>query len=242
MAQSAVPAQIVVTGRGLEDTPATPAYGTREIGRERLTASASGRIEDALAAVAGFQQFRRSDSRSSNPSAQGVTLRALGGNATSRTLVLLDGVPMADPMFGYVPLSALAPERLASARVTRGGGAGAFGAGAVAGTIELTSADARTLGLVGASALANDRGESELSGTLAPQLGRGFAVLSGRWDRGQGFWMTPEAQRVPASVRARFDSWSADSTCPAGVRITLECGTKRFISNNWYTDETINAL
>ena len=36
----------------------------------------------------------------------------------------------------------LAPERLASVRVTRGGGSGAFGAGAVAGTIELTSADA----------------------------------------------------------------------------------------------------
>lgn len=221
-AQTAEPEQIVVTGHGLESTPATPAYGSIEIGRERLTSASSGRIEDALAAVAGFQQFRRSDSRSSNPSAQGVTLRALGGNATSRTLVLLDGVPMADPMFGYVPLSALAPERLASARVTRGGGAGAFGAGAVAGTIELTSADARTLGLVNASALVNDRGESELSGTLAPELGRGFAVVSARWDRGQGFWMTPEAQRVPASARARFDSWSTSARLVMPLGDTLE--------------------
>ncbi len=52
--------------------------------------------------VAGFQEFRRSDSRSSNPTAQGVTLRALGGNASSRALVLLDGVPMVDPFFGHV--------------------------------------------------------------------------------------------------------------------------------------------
>jgi vitamin B12 transporter len=88
--------EIIVTGRGLAETPATPAYGVQEIGRERLNSSASGRIEDVLSAAAGFQQFRRSDSRSSNPSAQGVTLRALGGNATSRTLVLLDGVPMAE--------------------------------------------------------------------------------------------------------------------------------------------------
>ncbi|HBQ54524.1 MAG TPA: hypothetical protein DD790_08550, partial [Erythrobacter sp.] len=63
--------------------------------------------------VAGFQQFRRSDSRSANASAQGATLRALGGNATSRALVLLDGVPMSDPFFGYIPFSAIAPERLA---------------------------------------------------------------------------------------------------------------------------------
>ena len=218
---------IVVTGRGLEATPATPAYGVQEIARDRLTSSASGRIEDVLSSAAGFQQFRRSDSRSSNPSAQGVTLRALGGNATSRTLVLLDGVPMADPMFGYIPLSAIAPERLASVRVTRGGGAGAFGAGAVAGTIELTSADADTLGLVSGSALADDRGETELSGTLAPTLGRGFAVLSGRWDRGQGFWMTPSAQRVPASVRARYDSWSASARLVAAAGRRYRTATAR---------------
>ena len=207
----AVPADpdvIVVTGRGLADTPASPAYDTVTIDREALLASASGRIEDALSSVAGFQQFRRSDSRSSNPSAQGVTLRALGGNATSRALVLLDGVPMIDPFFGYVALSALAPERLASARVTRGGGSGPFGAGALAGTIELTSAEAAKLGPVSGSAAVDDRGETELAATLAPRLGGGFAALSGRWDRGQGFWTTPDSQRVPASVRARYDSWS----------------------------------
>jgi len=109
--QPAATQQIVVTGRGLDVTPATPAYDTQQIGRDAILSTSSGRLEDALENVAGFQQFRRSDSRSSNPSAQGVTLRALGGNATSRALVLLDGVPMTDPFFGYVPLSAMAPER-----------------------------------------------------------------------------------------------------------------------------------
>ena len=200
--------EIIVTGTGLPPPPATPAYGSTVITAERLSSSASGRIEDALGSVAGFQQFRRSDSRSANPSAQGVTLRALGGNATSRSLVLLDGVPMADPFFGFVPLSAIAPERLRSARVTRGGGSGAFGSGAVAGTIELDSAGPAELGLLRGEALSNDRGETTLSGTLAPRLGAGFAVVSARWDRGQGFWTTPLSQRVPASVRAGYDGWS----------------------------------
>ena len=204
---SAAP-DIIVTGRGLAEAPGAPAYDRQTIDAERLSSTASGRIEDALSSVAGFQQFRRSDSRSTNPSAQGVTLRALGGNATSRSLVLLDGVPMADPFFGYIPLSAIAPERLASARVTRGGGSGAFGSGAVAGTIELDSAGPRQLGLISGEALIDDRGESTLSATLAPELGAGFAVVSARWDRGQGFWTTPIAQRVPASVRARYDGWS----------------------------------
>lgn len=221
--EGATPADvIVVTGRGLEHTPATPAYSALEIERDALTRAPSGRIEDALASVAGLQQFRRSDSRSANPSAQGVTLRALGGNATSRALVLLDGVPMADPFFGYIPFSALAPERLASARVTRGGGSGPFGAGALAGTIELTSADATALGPVGGSAMLNDRGESELSATLAPNLGEGFAALSGRWDRGQGFFTTPDNQRTPASVRAGYESWSAQARAVAALSAQTE--------------------
>ncbi len=212
LAQDEQPApvdDIIVTGRGLADPSSTPIYSVRTLGRDQIGQSASGRIEDVLSSVAGFQQFRRSDSRSSNPSAQGVTLRALGGNATSRALVLLDGVPLGDPFFGYVPLSAIDPSQLSSVRVTRGGGHGAFGGGALAGTIELTSANARELGSLNGAAFVNNRGESELSASIAPQAGGGHAVLAGRWDRGQGFWTTPSDQRVPASARARFESWSA---------------------------------
>ena len=199
--------EIIVTGEGLEPALSNAVYATTVLDREQITTSASGRIEDVLANVAGFQQFRRSDSRSSNPSAQGVTLRALGGNATSRALVLLDGVPIADPFFGFIPLSSISPDTLGQIRVTRGGGSGPFGSGALAGTIELESADARTLGPVSASLIANEREETELTGAVAQELGGGFAVLSGRWDRGQGFFTAPDGQRVPASARAGFDNW-----------------------------------
>ena len=200
---------IVVTGRGLDPALSTGIYATTTLEREVIITSASGRIEDVLRNVAGFQQFRRSDSRSSNPSAQGVTLRALGGNATSRALVLLDGVPLADPFFGYIPLSAIAPETLGTIRVTRGGGSGPFGAGALAGTIELESAEPGATGPFLGNLAINDRAETEASGVLTQRLGQGFAVASGRWDRGQGFFTTPDAQRVPATARAGFDSWNA---------------------------------
>src|SRR3546814_3261370 len=58
---------IIVTGAGLPLPPGTPAYGSVTIGRERLTDDASGRVETVLGDVAGFVQFRRSDSRSANP-------------------------------------------------------------------------------------------------------------------------------------------------------------------------------
>lgn len=213
---------IIVTGKGLEQTSGNPAYGSVEIDSDRLTTDASGRIENILGDVAGFQQFRRSDSRSSNPSAQGATLRALGGNASSRTLVLLDGVPQADPFFGYIPFSAITPERLSSVRITRGGGNGAFGAGAVAGTIELNSATRDDLPRFAASALYGSNDATELAAGLAADLGGGFVSVSGRWDRGEGFYTTPRASRLPTDVRAGYESWSTGLRAVAPLSPTLE--------------------
>ncbi len=220
---------IVVTGMGLDAPPAETAYDTQIIGREQLVTAPSGRIEDALSSIAGFQQFRRSDSRSANPSAQGATLRSLGGNATSRALVLLDGVPMADPFFGFIPFSAIAPERLASVRVTRGGGSGPFGAGALAGAIEMLSAGAADLDNFEGQFLVNNRGESEASASLTSDLGAGFGTISGRWDRGQGFWTTPLADRVPASARASFDSYSFQARGVAPLSDTIELQARGLI-------------
>ncbi len=213
---------IIVTGRGLKAPVGIEAYDSVVITRERLSLNASGRIEDVLGDVAGFQQFRRTDSRAANPTSQGATLRALGGNASSRALVLLDGVPQADPFTGYIPYSALRPERLASARVTRGGGAGAFGVGAVAGTIELASAGPDDLPPVSARVSGGSRNASEVSGGITQQLGAGFASIHAGWDRGDGYVLIPKAQRGTADVPARYDAWSVALRGVAAINPDLE--------------------
>lgn len=199
---------IIVTGRGLSVAAGSEAYGSVVISRDRLALSASGRIEDILRDVAGFQQFRRSDSRAANPTSQGATLRALGGNASSRALVLLDGVPQADPFAGYVPFSALRPERLSSVRVTRGGGAGAFGVGALAGTIELNSGGPDVVSATSARVALGSDNARELSAGVVRSLGGGFASINAGWDRGDGYFLVPPAQRGRADVPARYDAWS----------------------------------
>ncbi len=224
---------IIVLGESLPLPPGTPAYGSVTIDRDRLRNNASGLLENALEDIAGFQQFRRSDSRSANPSAQGATLRALGGNASSRTLVLLDGVPVADPFFGYIPFSALVPERLSLIRVTRGGGVGAFGAGAVAGTVEMASATREDLSLIDASAFYGSHEATSLSGTVSPNVGAGFVSVSGRWDRGDGFWTTPASQRVTASVTARYENWSGSvrAVAPLGSDFQIQARALVFRDN-----------
>ncbi len=213
---------IIVTGRGLDAAIGIEAYDSVVIARNRLALNASGRIEDVLGDVAGFQQFRRTDSRAANPTSQGATLRALGGNASSRALVLLDGVPQADPFTGYIPYSALRPERLASARVTRGGGAGAFGVGAVAGTIELASGGPDDLPGVSARAFGGSRDASEIAGGVVQRLGEGFASVNAGWDRGDGYLLIPKSQRGAADVPARYDAWSVALRGVAPVNPDLE--------------------
>ena len=201
------PMEIVVTA--LKQPKGDAAYDIVTIDRARLTGTASNRIEDALRDVAGFQQFRRTDSRTANPTSQGATLRALGGNASARALVLLDGAPVADPFAGYIPWFALAPERFGAVRVTRGAGAGAFGTGALAGTIELLSADAATLPGLQAQAEYGSRNALSVQGVASARLGDGSASVFGRYDSGDGYVIIPDGQRGPADIAARYAQGSA---------------------------------
>jgi outer membrane receptor protein involved in Fe transport len=135
---------IVVTGQALSDPPSEQAFHVDVITASELNNAPAQGLDEILKRVPGLQLFRRSDSTSGHPTSQGVTLRALGGNASSRALLILDGVPQADPFGGWVNWPAYDPAGLAEVRIVRGGGSLPYGPGAIAGVIEmrsLTSAD-----------------------------------------------------------------------------------------------------
>ncbi|QYE36606.1 TonB-dependent receptor [Polymorphobacter sp. PAMC 29334] len=213
--------EIVVTG--LPIAKGDTAYDIVSLGHDQLATSASNRIEDVLRDVAGFQQYRRTDSRTANPTSQGATLRSLGGNASSRALVTLDGAPVADPFAGYIPWFALAPERLGNVRVTRGAGAGAFGSGALAGTIELSSADSATLPGMQAELDFGSRNSLTASAVGSTTLGTGAVSLFGRYDRGDGYVIIPANQAGPADIPARYAQGSLgfDASIPVGDETKL---------------------
>jgi outer membrane receptor protein involved in Fe transport len=215
--------EIIVTGRGLAPAAGEGVFDTIVIERDRLAGSASGRLEEVLRDVPGFQLFRRSDSRSANPTSQGATLRALGGNASSRVLLVLDGVPQTDPFGGWVSWPAYHPERLGEARVTRGGGSGVHGPGALAGTIELASATPAELrGAQGRLAYGSRDGFDAFAGLGLP-LGGGFVAVSGAWQRGDGFVPIVREQRGPADRPSPYEQMSlavrAVAPLPGGMEL-----------------------
>ncbi len=178
---------IVVTGRGLDTDPQARGYDVVILDRDRLTSTASNRLEDALADIAGLQSFRRSDSRSANPTSQGESLRGIGGNAASRALLILDGVPQGDPFAGWIAFPAYANDRLGSIRVVRGGGSGLWGPGALTGTIELTSATPDQLAPISAALAYGSRNAVDASAAATLRNAGGFATLSAQYQRGDGF-------------------------------------------------------
>ncbi|MBU7587799.1 MAG: TonB-dependent receptor [Sphingopyxis terrae] len=217
------PQDIIVTGGGLlsgsGDAGQTVAVLTD------LDPGLGARVENRLRDEAGLVQFRRSDSRSAHPTSQGVTLRGLGGNASSRALVTLDGVPQADPFGGWVAWSAYDAIRLGGVAITRGGGSGADGPGALAGTVALYSQ--MTDG--GEASLAyGSRDGWDAAFSVGTRLGDGQVAVDGRYSRGDGFVPVVERQRGSADraapyrqgglgVRLRFDT-GPDSRIEASVR------------------------
>ena len=222
--------EIVVTGRGLDRAAGEDVYDTVVIGRERLTGSASGRLDEILKEVPGFQLFRRSDARSANPTSQGATLRALGGNASSRALLILDGVPQTDPFGGWINWPAYDPERLGQVRVVRGGGSGAAGPGALAGTIELMSADPGDLAGVGASIAYGSRDSLDARIGTGVTLGSGFVTASSNYGRGEGFVPVVEPQRGPVDRRSPYEhgSLSLRGVAPVGQGTELQANALLF--------------
>ena len=130
---------IVVTGKALTDPAAGHVYQIDDLKAQDLRDNPSHSLDQVLKQVAGLQLFRRSDSTSGHPTSQGVTLRALGGNASSRALLILDGVPQTDPFGGWVNWPAYDPAGLGRVQIVRGGGSVANGNGALAGTIDMES-------------------------------------------------------------------------------------------------------
>lgn len=194
-----------------------------------LTDRPAERVENALRELPNVQQFRRSDARSSNPTSQGITLRGIGGNASSRAALFLDGVPQADPFGGWIAWPGYDALPLHSALVTRGGGSVGAGPGAVAGTIHLFSADpGNSLDL---TAVYGSRNSVEGKAVLGRELGdNGQLTFSASYARGDGFVPIIESQRGAVDGPAPYEQAGAALrlVAPLGAQTEIQANVRAF--------------
>ena len=229
------PAVIIVTGTALPEAKSERVYKVDRIGRKQIEQSPSHELDQLLKDVPGVQLFRRSDARSGHPTSQGVTLRALGGNASSRALLVLDGVPQTDPFGGWINWPAYDPADLSGIRVVRGGGSVANGPGALAGTIEMNS---RVDTGVSGEADVGSRDSIETRARAGIDTGHGVLSLSGRLERSDGFIPITADTRGRADKRAPYDEWSGRSRWVMAVAPSTELQASLNAFHDWRTRGT----
>ncbi len=113
------------------------ARSARVVTAEDLATSASPTLDDALRQVPGFTLFRRTGSRTANPTTQGVSLRGIGPSGASRSAVLDDGIPLNDPFGGWVAWGRVPRSEIERVEVVRAGASDLFGSGAMGGAVRL---------------------------------------------------------------------------------------------------------
>lgn len=129
--------EVVVTANRIETRLGETPASVVTVSRAEITASAGPVLDDTLRQVAGFSIFRRSSSRSANPTAQGVSLRGVGASGASRSLVLFDGVPLNDPFGGWVQWNRVSPIGVERVEVLRGGASSLYGNGSLSGAVNI---------------------------------------------------------------------------------------------------------
>ena len=223
--------QVVVSAArtevALSDTPGS----TILLSHLDLTATPALRVDDVLRQVPGFSLFRQSGSRTANASAQGVSLRGLGGSAASRAVVLADGIPLVDPFGGWVYWARVPRVALSSVEVFRGGESNLYGSSALGGIVQLLTRQPEAPALSLEASYGNER-------TPALSVWTGRRVRKWDYSLASELFHTEGFVIVPDSVRGSIDTAAnaEDATVYARVGHTLGSRGNIFVRGNFYTE------
>jgi len=199
------------------DTPASVSV----ISNADLKASAAPTLDEALRQSVGFSTFRRSGSRSSNPTTQGVSFRGVGSSGASRAVVLFDGVPLNDPFGGWVQWQRVNAVATDQVEVLRGGASSLYGDYSLSGAVNIVprkASSAKTFSGEVFGGMQNTFSGSLFAGTIF----RGFSL-----DGTAALFQTRGFIPLEKIARGPVDSFAGVRSSNISMRIGREFG-KRF--------------
>jgi outer membrane receptor protein involved in Fe transport len=188
------------TGTRLGDTAASIAT----LSSTDLSTTAAATLDDTLRQVPGFSLFRRSGSRTANPTTQGVSLRGVGASGASRAVVLSDGIPLNDPFGGWVYWSRVPRTSINSIEVLRGGASHLYGSAALGGVVNIFTRQPQTPVLLLETSYGNQQ-TADASLFAGGRKGKWGASLAAETFRTDGYIIVDERERgrvdIPANSR-----------------------------------------
>ena len=130
-------APVVVTATRSERTLVDQPMSVSVVRKEQIEQTPAYSLDDVLRTVPGIN-LPQTASYQAHPTANFISMRGLGGgHHIVRALVMLDGVPINDPFFGYVQWNRVPMENIERVEVVRGGGSSLWGNYAMGGVINI---------------------------------------------------------------------------------------------------------
>jgi outer membrane receptor protein involved in Fe transport len=184
----------------ITDVPASVSVITSE----QIEGTPARTIDDVLRRVPSVD-LPIASTNEQHPTDTIVSIRGLSG---IRSLVLLDGVPINDPFFGYVQWSEVPVETVDRIEVVRGGGAPLWGNYAMGGVINILTRSIDKTGLV-AEAAVGSRSSYRADGHAAlGASGYGIGIDAGV-NHSDGYVEQVESARGAITVPTGFTSHTA---------------------------------
>ncbi|HSB12324.1 MAG TPA: TonB-dependent receptor [Blastocatellia bacterium] len=203
--------QITVTAARTETRVGDTAASVVVIAPQDISTTSALTVDDALRQVPGFSLFRRSGSRTANPTAQGVSLRGVGASGASRAVVLSDGIPINDPFGGWVFWGRVPREGIERIELVQGGASSLYGSDALGGVINVIGRDTRDSALSFETSYGN---EQTPHGSLfaGGRLFQWAARLSAEAFHTDGYVLVDEAERGKVDTKAGAEHTTLDLT------------------------------
>jgi outer membrane receptor protein involved in Fe transport len=176
-----------------------------------LAATAAFRVDDILRQVPGFSLFRRTTSRTANPTTQGVSLRGLGASGASRALVLSDGLPLNDPFGGWVYWDRTPRESIGSIEVASGGASHLYGSDALGGVINIIRKPVDR-DFVSLEAAFGNENSPDLSLAASRKMGPWSVGLASELFRTDGYIAVPSELRGAVDTPVNSQDATGDAT------------------------------
>lgn len=220
------------TPQRLVDVPASVTVLTKE----DIAASPAQTVDDLLRQVPGFSLFRRSSSLVTHPTTQGVSLRGIGPSGASRSLVLLDGVPINDPFGGWVYWSRIPRQSIAQIDVVRGAVSNLYGSSALGGVINIITEDPAPKILRGSAAV-GDRETKDFHLAVGDVIGPAGLRLDANYFETEGFFIVRERDRGPVDVPAD----SAHRTVSGKFTYVPAPDVRFFLAGNGFREDRGNG-
>src|ERR1700722_3739066 len=180
-----------------------------ELTRDDLQNTPALPLDDALRQVPGFSLYRRSSSRVANPTTQGISLRGLGANGSSRALVLQDGIPLNDPFGGWVYWDRVPTESVSSVEIAQEGASSLYGSEALGGVVQFISRPAEPAGISLETSYGN-QATPDLSLWAGGEKDGWISTFTGEVFHTDGYILIPADDRGPVDTQAGSEHGTAD--------------------------------